>query len=372
MKRRDAPTLATTRLSARVMAKKPTLPVLCCKREHGVTLDPPALDAVNGTVLDPSLQQVVVRIAPYPGMACGDRLMLSWHGLDMDGLPYRHESIRFVSQLQLGKEVVFVVRSAHIAALDGGALEVFWTLTSSRIPTPVTSDRLQLDVGDVRGSLLPAIIGDAIRAHLDPARVTHGTSATIRPYAWMAAGDRVRLFWGVAPGRGMFGDQLIVEPFAVGQPLVFGIPPESISAHIGSEVTVRYRVEQRSTAIRESGVTRIMIAAQERGLLEAPQIVEAIGGVLDLQDANDGVTALISDAQVEEGELVYLKCDGESFSHREDREITGAMASQPLEFNVPYEFWREHVDTEVRVSFSIERLDEATQLSGVTVLRVQA
>lgn len=363
---------ASTKLSVRAKAKKAKLPVLRCKGYHGLSLAPPVLDSVSEGVLDPSLQYVVVRIAPYAGMACGDRLMLNWTGLDIEGLPYRHESVRFVSHSQLEKEVVFVVRSAHVAALDGGALEVFWTLTSTRSQAPLTSARVRLDVGDVRCSLLPAIIDDAIGANLDPARVTNGTSVTIRSYARMAAGDRVRLRWGGQRAGAMFEDQLIVEPFAVGQPLVFGIPPESIGAQIGGEVTVRYCVEQRNAAIRESGLTRIMISALKRGLLDAPQILEAIDGVLDLHDAIGGITVLISDAQINEGELVYLKCDGERFSHREDREITGAMVSQPLVFNVPHEFWREHVDTEVRVSFSIERLDDATQLSSVTVLRVHA
>jgi hypothetical protein len=101
-------------------------------------------------------------------------------------------------------------------------------------------------------------------------------------------------------------------------------------------------------------------------------VLEADEGWLDLQDAMDGVTVVIEDAQTEEGELVYLKCDGEYFSHRDDRDISRDMAGQPLVFIVPYRFWREHRDLPVRVSYSVERLDDVSQLSDVTVVQVRS
>ncbi|MGN8140001.1 hypothetical protein ACTJK3_03725 [Pseudomonas sp. 22105] len=344
----------------------------CREVERDLPLPAPALDSVKGAVVDPSLSRVVIRIAPWPGMVCGDRVVLSWHGLDMEGLPYRHDISRSVSEGQLGKDMVLVVRDVHIAALDGGSLEVFWTLTSVTRPEPVASIRLQLDVGDVRYSLLPALIEDAVGGSLDPARVPDGTTAILQPYAGMSAGDRVQLIWEGPSPEASFRDILIVEFFSVGQPLVFGIAPEFIGPHLGGEVVVRYCIEQNTGAVRESGVTRISIAPLVRGELPAPQVLEADDGVLDLEDAIDGVSVLISDARVEEGELVYLKCDGESFFHRDDREILRGMAMQPLVFIVPYRFWREHVGTVVRLSYSVERLDDVSQQSGVMLLQVKA
>lgn len=343
----------------------------CRGREQGLSLPVPAIDSLEGAVLDPSLHRVVVRIAPYPGMACGDRIVLSWRGLDIEGLPYHHQIPRFISEAQLGREIVLVVRGVHVAALDGGSLEVFWTLTSVARSEPLTSLRRQLDVGDVRHSLVPVTLEDAVGGCLDPARVIDGTSVTLQPYSGMCAGDRVRLIWDGPAPEASFQDTLIVESFAVGEPLVLGIAPEFITPHLGGEVVVRYCVEQQSGAIRESGATRVIIAPLKRGELAAPQVLEANDGILAVQDAIDGVSVLISDARVEEGELVYLKCDGESFFHRDDREIISGMAMQPLVFIVPYRFWREHVDTLVQVSYSVERLDDVSQVSGVTLLRVQ-
>lgn len=344
----------------------------CREGAGALPLPAPTLDSIVGAVVDPSLSKVVVRIAPWSGMACGDRVVLSWHGFDTEGLPYRHDIARSVSESQLGKDVVLIVRDVHIAALDGGTLEVFWTLNSVTRTAPSSSMRTLLDVGDVRYSLLPVLVEDAVGGSLDPARVPDGTTAILQPYAGMSAGDRVELIWQGPSPEASFRDILIVEFFAVGQPLVFGVAPEFIAPHLGGEVLVHYRVEQKSGAIRESGATRISIGPLARDELPAPRVLEAEDGVIDMHDATDGISVMISDAQVEEGELVYLKCDGESFFHRDDREIIGGMAMQPLVFIVPYRFWREHVNTVVRLSYSVERLDDVSQESAVTLVRVQA
>lgn len=342
-----------------------------CSHEPVHLLPAVTLDAVEDAVLDPSRNKVVVRIAPYPDMVCGDRVVLSWHGLDIEGVPYRNETFRFVSEAQLGRGIVFVVRNPHIAALDGGSLEVFWTLTSATRRVPVTSARVRLDVGDVRYSLLPAIIDDAIGGSLEPARVIDGTTVTLQPYAGMTAGDRVELIWQGPVEHASFRDCLIVESFAVGAPLVFGVDPQFIAPHLGGEVVVQYCIEQKSGAIRESGVTRVSIAPLVRSDLAAPQVLEAEGRELDVKDTIDGVSVVISNAQLEVGELVYLKCDGEFFFHRDDREISSGMEVEPLVFIVPHRFWREHINTVVRVSYSVERLDDVSQISDGVLLNVQ-
>ncbi|UQS18105.1 hypothetical protein JJN09_04435 [Pseudomonas sp. HS6] len=346
-------------------------PGCSCSHQPVDSLPAVALDAVEDAVLDPSRNKVIVRIAPYPDMACGDRVVLSWHGLDIEGVPYRNESLRFVSEAQLGKEIVFVVRNPHIAALDGGSLEVFWTLSSVTRRVPVTSARARLDVGDVRYSLLPATIDDAVGGSLEPARVIDGTTVTLLPYAGMTVGDRVELIWQGSVEHASFRDCLIVESFAVGTPLVFGVDPQFIGPHLGGEVVVQYCIEQKSGAIRESGITRISIAPLVRGELAVPQVLEAQDGVLDVNDTIDGVSVVISNAQLEVGELVYLKCDGEFFFHRDDREISNEMEIEPLVFIVPHRFWREHINTVVRVSYSVERLDDVSQVSDGVLLNVQ-
>ncbi len=323
-------------------------------------------------MLDPSLDHAFVRVAPYPNMLCGDKLVLSWQGLDDEGLPYIHETTRAVSESQVGQELVFVIKGLHIAALERGSLEVYWTLYSVALQKPVSSRRLQLNVGDPEPDLLAPILEETVGGTLDPARVPQGTGVIVRPYARMAVGDRVILSWQGVEGLPVISDVLLVEPFAVGEALSFWIPADRIAPHRMQEVSVSYRVESRSAQVRNSANSRILIAPLMRGELAAPQVLEAQDGELEVADAEDGITVVIGSAQAEEGELVYLKCDGEYFSHRDDREITRETAGEPLVFIVPYRFWREHRETVVQVSYSVERLDDVSQASEITRIRVRA
>jgi hypothetical protein len=332
----------------------------------------PVLDQAQNAVLDTSDRKAIIKVGPYPGMACGDKLVLTWAGLDVEGNPYHHEVSRFVSEGQVANEIIFTVPAAHIAALDGGSLELYYTLQSARLPEPAQSRRLQLDVGDTRPDLLPAIVNDAVGGTLDPERVMEGALVTLKPYARMAIGDKVLLSWAGVTPEASFNDALAVESFAVGGELSLWISPDCIAPNLGSTVTISYCVVQDGQEPRYSESAQLWIGPLQRGPLSAPDVLEAEEGWLDLQDAMDGVTVVVNDAQAEEGELVYLKCDGEYFNHRDDREITREMAGQPLVFIVPYRFWREHRDLTVRVAYSVERLDDVSQKSEVTLVQVQS
>lgn len=335
-------------------------------------LPKPLLEQAEDAMLDPSDRKAVIKVEPYPGMACGDKLMLSWSGLDYEGLAYQHEVTRFVSEELVGMDVVFIVPAVHIAVLEGGSLEVHYSVFSARQPEPVHSRRLQLNVGDVRQDLLPPIAFDAVGSTLDPERVMEGTLVTIRPYARMAVGDRLLLSWAGVTPQASFNDSLVVESFAVGGELSFWVGPDCIGPNLGGAVSLSYCVQQEGQAPRYSESTQLLIGPLVRTPLSAPAVLEAEEGDLDLQDAMDGVTVVIADAQAEEGELVYLRCDGDYFNHRDDREITRETAGVPLVFIVPYRFWREHRDLAVRISYSVERLDDVSQRSATTYVQVRS
>jgi hypothetical protein len=345
-------------------------PISACA--HTAALPAVTIDSLKDDVLDPSLTKVVVRVAAYPNMACGDQLILSWDGLDIEGFAYQHEIVRFVSEAQVGKELVFVIKGLHVAALDGGSLQVYWTLLKGNQPHPLESERLQLSVGDVRMNLLAPQIDNAVGGALDPERVPEGTLVALQPYARMSAGDRVVLSWKGDTAVESFNDTLKVEGFAVAEALSFWIPSASIEAHRGSQVTVSYRVERVSGDVEASDPTKVFIGPLVRGELAAPEVLEAPGGVLSVADSTAGVTLVIGDAQTQDGELVYLRCDGELFSHRDDRDITMETAGRPLKFIVPHSFWREHQGSTVGISYTVERLDDVSQESAVMRIRIEA
>ncbi|WP_460118840.1 hypothetical protein [Pseudomonas sp. H3_G09] len=332
----------------------------------------PTIDGLEGSVLEPSLARAVVRIAPYANMHCGDQLTLNWEGLDIEGFAYQYEKVRFVSQAQIGKEVIFVIKGMHVAALDGGSLQVYWSLQSARTTSPVESARLQLSVGDVRAQLLAPQIEGSVNGALEPSRVTEGTLVMLQPYARMSAGDRVMLSWHGDTSPEIFTDTLKVEAYAVAQNLSFWVPGSCIEAHRGGEVVVAYRVEYPCGTVRTSEPAKVFIGPAVRAQLAAPDVVEAIEDVLSVKDSVDGVCIRIEDAQVQEDELVYLKLDGEFFSHRDDLEITSEMAGRPLSFIVPHRFWREHHGTTVEIAYTVERLDDVSQQSAVRRINVVA
>ncbi|HWH86209.1 MAG TPA: hypothetical protein VNV36_05470 [Pseudomonas sp.] len=336
------------------------------------SLAAPTIDGLEGRVLEPALTRAVVRIAPYANMTCGDQLVLYWEGLDIEGFAYQYEQVRFISQSQVGQEVIFAIKGMHVAALDGGSLQVFWTLQSALAPSPVESFRLQLTVGDVRTELLPPQIESSVNGALDPSRVAEGTLVTLQPYARMSAGDRVMLSWRGNTSPETFNDLLKVEAYAVAQSLSFWVPGNCIEAHRGGEVIVEYRVEQPCGASRASEPAKVFIGPTVRAQLAAPDVVEADEDVLSVRDSVNGVSILIEGAHVQEDELIYLKCDGEFFSHRDDLEVTRDTAGQPVSFVVPHRFWREHHGTTVEVAYTIERLDDVSQHSAVRRISVEA
>ncbi|PTT31933.1 hypothetical protein [Pseudomonas sp. HMWF021] len=337
-----------------------------------LVLPAPMIEVLEGGMLDPSLSNAFVRVAPYPNMLCGDKLVLNWRGLDDEGQPHIHETTRSVSEGQVGQEVVFVIKGVHIAALERGSLEIYWTLYSAALPEPVSSTRLQLDVGNPEPDLLAPVIEGVVGGTLDPTRVPQGANIIVRPYARMAAGDRIILSWKSVDELPVINDVLIVEQFAVGEAVSFWATADDIASHAKQQVSVSYRIESAAARIRHSAISQILIAPLIRGDLAAPEVLEAQNGELDVADAQDGVTVVIGSAQAEEGELVYLKCDGEYFSYRDERDITQQTAGQPLVFTVPYRFWREHRETTVQLSYSVERLDDASQASGITPILVRA
>ncbi|WP_223631544.1 hypothetical protein [Pseudomonas atacamensis] len=336
------------------------------------TLVAPMIDGLSGSVLDPSLVKAVVRISPYANMSCGDQLTLYWEGLDIEGFTYQYESVRFISQAQVGRDVIFVIKAMHVAALDGGSLEVYWTLHNASAPKAVESARLQLSVGDMRTQLLAPQIEGSVNGALEPSRVAEGTLVTLQPYARMSAGDRVMLSWHGDTSPEIFTDTLNVEAYSVAQCLSFWVPGGYIEAHRGGEVVVAYRVEQRCGTVRASEPATVFLGPAVRAQLPAPDVVEAVENVLSLKDSVDGVSVLIEGAQVQEDELVYLKCDGEFFSHRDDLEITRETAGQAVCFIVPHRFWREHHGTTVQIAYTVERLDDVSQQSPVRQISVEA
>ncbi|WP_245150908.1 hypothetical protein [Pseudomonas fluorescens] len=335
----------------------------------GTRLPPPILAAAREGVIDPAWRKTLVTVKPYPMMTCGDEVLLRWHGLNNEGGPYRHEVAGFVTERQVGRDVVFVVREAHIAELDGGSLEISYQVTGKRLPDPLVSDPLQLEVGDVSPQLLPAIANDAVGGCLDPNRMPDGTWVTIRPYARMAVGDRL-ILTASKDSKALWRDVLEIEAHAVGREVSLWIDHALIAPHVGHNLALVY-VVRRGHSVRRAEPLSLHIGPLLRPALKAPRIREVNDGWLDVGDLQEGVTIVIDDPGFEAGELVWLQCNGNS-AYVLEREITEATAGQPLVFVIPAAYWQVQGDRSVGVFYQVERLDDVSQRSEEVTVQVRS
>lgn len=331
------------------------------------TLPPPVVATARAGVLDPARSKAVITVEPYPLMACGDEIVLFWHGLNNEGDPYRHRVHRFVTELQVGRDMVFVVREPHIAELDGGSLEVYYRITGKHLTSPLLSLPLQLGIGDASPQLLAAVADDAVGGHLDPARVPEGTRITIRPYARMAVGDRLIMI-ASRDAKALWRDVLDIEAHAVGREVSFWIDPEQMTPHIDHSLTLAYAV-RHGRSVRRADSLSLRIGPLPRAALKPPHIVEMNAGALATDDLQHAVTIVIDDATLMAGESVWLQCNG-SYSHIEARDVNDETAGQRLPFDVPVAYWQAQRGRSVQVFYEVQRLDDVSQRCEPISVRV--
>lgn len=335
----------------------------CCAR-----LPAPSLAKAKGGVVDPAWNKAVITIKPYPMMTSGDEVRLRWHGINNEGDPYRHETSRFVTERQVGRDVVFVVREPHIAELDGGSLEISYQVAGKWIPGVLGSQPLQLEVGDRPELLLPPIADDAVGGSLDPARVPEGTRVTIRPYSRMALGDRLALSVS-QDSKALWHDVLHIEEHALGREVSFWIDPSYIAPYVGHRLSLDYVVRHGRSA-RKAESLSVHIGPLVRPALKAPRVTGLDKGGLDIETLQGPVTVVIDGAGLAAGEWVGLQCNG-TYTHVQDREITEAMVGQPLVFEVPAAYWQEQRNRSVQLFYQVERLDDVSQRSVEITIEVR-
>ncbi|WP_413795076.1 MULTISPECIES: hypothetical protein [unclassified Pseudomonas] len=335
----------------------------------GARLPPPVLAAARDGVINPAWRKTVITVKPYPLMTCGDEVLLRWHGLNNDGEPYRHEVAGFVTERQVGRDVVFVVREPHIAELDGGSLEISYQVTGKRLPATLVSECLQLDIGDASPQLLPIIASDAVGGSLDPDRVPEGTWVNIRPYARMAVGDRL-ILTASKDSSALWRDVLDIEAHAVGRGVSLWVDHSLIAPHVGHDLALAY-VIRRGHSVRRAEPLSLHIGPLRRPALKTLRIREVNDGWLEVDELQEGATIVIDDPGLEAGEVVWLQCNGSS-AYVLEREITEATAGRPLVFVIPASYWQDQRDRSVSVFYQVERLDDVSQRSEWVTVRVRS
>jgi hypothetical protein len=253
-------------------------------------LAPPTLqEAAEGSVdldLIPEAGATVV-VAPYPGMASGQRLVLFAIGTAEDDPPSSFVKEMDITDSMVDNPVPFTVPKAFFRPLVNGSLCAYYRVQGEE------SDRLQVNVIDQNGAQLPApSVAGVVDDALDPDAVPNGTNATVPQYLDKALGDRITLFWH---GVKTLNDTILVTEDNLDSPINFPIPYDPyIIGNLNSDVTVRYWVKPDNGDLARSVVLNLPIRRKAPDNFVAPTVLEAVGATLDPYNALNGATVRVA------------------------------------------------------------------------------
>jgi len=263
-----------------------------------LTLDPPVVEEAIDGVLDPENVDidVTVSVAPYPGMASGDLVMMRF-GAGMGA--GEHTASVLITGSNVGRTVQMFVPKAKVEFFEGKTVTVNYTV---RKPTgDIDSRDLVLSV---RSQVLlpPPSVSEAEGDYLPEDAYLRGVTTVVHQHPEMMAGDRIDLYWGEGPRE--YHDDV---PIAVPMDFPFSVPKEVVDRWFGTVVPVRYTITRGNT-VMHSEVLNLRVALP----LPAPEVLEAPDGVLDPADAQEGVTVRVAYEGMTTGDEIELFLDGGS------------------------------------------------------------
>lgn len=247
-----------------------------------VRMAPPvALDAEQGAI-DPELPQTTVQIPWDDSMQAGNVITLRWIGKKPDlGITDPVFDPHVISNREETNKypINFTVPGTHLKQIEGGTLELYFTLekdTGSEIVKSESAHTAQINVGAPRAELPAPVVAGVANGVLDPA--LPGTTLTVPVYTEMAVGDEVVFLWQGSLG-GDVEDFVTINSITVNKPVVFDLYPDDIAPNDGGTVDASYWVERASGRISNSGINHFNVGAAQ-SLLPPPIIVEAVESML--------------------------------------------------------------------------------------------
>jgi hypothetical protein len=212
----------------------------------GVSLLPmPSMVEAPDGYLDASLSSATVIVPANPVIQPGGVVTLIWSGVRADGQSYLYQSPKPVTGSMVGKDVPFSVPSSEITPLDGGTLQVSYTVMTIDGTLLPASEILNLWVGDAAGALLPnpTVTEAPDNATLDPDDVTLQAEVVVPAYTGMATGDRIDIYWVGSKTSDTYSDWTLVGVTMVGRQVPFSVDKDPyVTANDGGTVTVSYTV----------------------------------------------------------------------------------------------------------------------------------
>ncbi|WP_160286283.1 RCC1 domain-containing protein [Pseudomonas knackmussii] len=206
---------------------------------------PTVLEAENGA-LSPDVLQATVEIAPYMGMAVGDRVDLFWRGNVSgeftDWVP--------VSSATVGHALNFTVYPENIAS--NNSAEVSYSVTRAAGGTEFSAV-LQLRIGEALPLPAPTI-DQAVDDKLNPADVPNGATVRVDAAANLQAGDQVTVYWQGLPGEGSGEYGHSVSGSEAGKAITVTVPFSVVEANKGNSIQLSYDVARAAGGTETSPV----------------------------------------------------------------------------------------------------------------------
>lgn len=309
-------------------------------------LPAPILNEAREGELDTTLACCTVTVT-YPSMAMGDWVQLFFHGFTAAGFAYVWQVEQNVSRnYALRKQLTFTLGAEHIAALDGGSMQLRYQVLSDSLPSPLESSPLWVQVGRLQAELAPPAVpaagGDD---RLAQASIGSGVQVTVPADPSITSDSEVRVQW--------LGDTAASSGEGLAQALVYSVPQAVAQASVGQAVEITYVVRNpHDGRVRRSLPYTLRIIADEPVVLRPPI-------ALDVNDASLAPTFLPAGARFQAAYQGMLAGDEVVVS------LTGKQAYsapalrvapfQPLVVSVPNEVLRANAGGLIQVSYSVAR-----------------
>jgi len=260
-----------------------SLPVVQLRESHALALDPDA---------PPSSGAFTLVIPPYPGMAVGDKVRITWQGfLDAgdEDLPYINTKSLNVGELT--KVMIWSLERTYVDFISGGSAQMNYSITyASPSDNPVDSPPQTISIVKPSQVRLPAVgIENHSGSSIDPELFPEGLTLLANVYTGIQVGDDVLLY-----AMGRLTSASVVESLRVDQAMIdsgtlsFTVAQKWLQGNLGDTVTLEYQYarpgiaessEQLALDVRASWRPEapIVVGAQEEPPGPSQGFIEAEG-----------------------------------------------------------------------------------------------
>lgn len=265
-----------------------SLPVVQLRESHALALDPDA---------PPSSGAFTLVIPPYPGMAVGDKVTITWQGFfDAGDEDFPYINTKSLNVGELTKVMIWSLERTYVDFIGGGSAQMSYSITyASPSDNPVDSPPQTISIVKPSQVRLPAIdIENHSGSSIDPELFPKGLTLLANMYTGIQVGDDILLY-----AMGRLASASVVESLRVDQAMIdsgtlsFTVAQKWLQDNLGDTVTLEYQYarpgiaessEQLALDVRASWRPEapIVVGAQEeppgpsQGFIEAEGLVRGV------------------------------------------------------------------------------------------------